>query len=48
MIRVNVSATDEQANGVSYNMAISEDGAWVGFASEATTSCPGKTRTDCR
>jgi Tol biopolymer transport system component len=41
--RVSVSSTGEQGNGVSYNPAISADGRYVTFESEATDLVPGDT-----
>jgi Tol biopolymer transport system component len=41
--RASVSTAGEQANGVSYNPAISADGRFVTFESEATNLVPGDT-----
>jgi Tol biopolymer transport system component len=41
--RVSVSSAGEQANGVSYNPAISADGRYVTFESESTNLVPGDT-----
>lgn len=42
-VRVNASTTGAQADDASFNAAISEDGAWVGFPSVATNLVPGDT-----
>jgi TolB protein len=42
-IRVNVSTAGAQADGTSFNTSLSEDGAWVGFSSDATNLVPEDT-----
>jgi hypothetical protein len=42
-VRVNVSTAGAQADGPSFNTSLSEDGAWVGFSSDATNLVPEDT-----